>query len=75
MAFALSTCPIDRGQIEWFGMARYRKPQLRKPVFVRWYQCQSCNTMHAMTDRRIVFSRKPFNKDELKSLFPRGKDA
>lgn len=76
MRFSLSTCPIDKGQTEWFGMAKYRTRHFPRPVFVRWYQCGTCLTMHAMNDRgKILHSRGPFNKDEIKSMFPRGKDA
>lgn len=73
--FTLSTCPIDRGQTEFYGIALYKTPHHPRPVHVRWLECRSCNTMHAVNDHgKVLHSRKPFTKDEARALFPRGKE-
>lgn len=73
--FTLSTCPIDRNQVEFFGMARYRTRFRPKPVFVRWLECTGCAALLAVNDfgKVLHIRTKPFSKDEIRSLFPRGK--
>lgn len=74
--FSLSTCVLCRGQVEFLGIARYRTRFHPRPVLVRWLECTRCLMVHATNSfGKVLHSRKPFSKDELRSLFPRGKDS
>lgn len=68
----LATCPTDRGQMEFFGIAHYKVKGRRKPVTARWTMCTSCGTSQAenFLGRVLHIRTDKWTKKEIEDRFP-----
>lgn len=72
MSRLLATCPTDRQQMEFFGIAHYPLKGRTGKVQVRWTMCATCGTSQAedFNGRILKVRTDKWTAKEIEDLFP-----